>query len=542
MSFVVQYSDVAVGAKEAFSVVANTSLPGTSTNNLKKDGFVYSRYDVPAELNSMLLDGNAVFLPADGSAAIGYISNDLSDSDGNFVTPISVGLLSSSFFTSPGITFVFDEKKNIYPTHVKITWYDGSNVISERDFYPDNADFFCENRVEHYSRIVAQFFSLNFPNTRLRINAINYGRTVVFGQDELRSAKCIQEIDPISTSIPINTFDFSIDSQKNIDFLFQPKQPVELVIDGVKKSVTFVKSASRKSKTIWDIQSEDYISIMDTTNYRGGMYYNKSASELIDDILSTAKVPYEITGDFSSAIVDGYIPYTTCRDALMQVIFAIGAIADTSNSGKLKIMSLSDEESQNISKSRLLQGQSFENEPTITAVEILSHKYIQSEETMNLYEAEDGGTGNNIFVVFPEPMHSLTISNGTIYASGTNYAIIAAVSGCVLTGKKYQHLTTEHTKKNPLALSTDVDNIMAIENSTLVSPRNVDNVLNRCYNYLVKTDKTKMKIVDGRNDKSTNVGDLISYGTEYLGEKSGRIIKQTFSAGGGIIIKDSEVR
>jgi hypothetical protein len=40
----------------------------------------------------------------------------------------------------------------------------------------------------------------------------------------------------------------------------------------------------------------------------------------------------------------------------------------------------------------------------------------------------------------------------------------------------------------------------------------------------------------------TTVGDLIKYDTEYLGEKTGRIIKQKFSLVGNILIKDSVVR
>ena len=51
-----------------------------------------------------------------------------------------------------------------------------------------------------------------------------------------------------------------------------------------------------------------------------------------------------------------------------------------------------------------------------------------------------------------------------------------------------------------------------------------------------------MKIIDGGNEKNTTVGDLISFETEYIGKKSGRINKQTFSLVGGILVKDSVIR
>ena len=71
---------------------------------------------------------------------------------------------------------------------------------------------------------------------------------------------------------------------------------------------------------------------------------------------------------------------------------------------------------------------------------------------------------------------------------------------------------------------------------------NVDSLLELCYNYIVNTEQTNMKIIDGGNEKNTKVGDLISFETEYIGKKSGRINKQTFSLVGGILVKDSVIR
>ena len=139
-------------------------------------------------------------------------------------------------------------------------------------------------------------------------------------------------------------------------------------------------------------------------------------------------------------------------------------------------------------------------------------------------------------------MHDLTISTGRIIESGSNYAIISANSDSVLTGKKYDHSKTIYRKENPFVLATDLDNVVSIEDATLVSSENVDNILLSCYNYLVNTEQTKMKIIDGTKDQNTTVGDLISYETEYLGNKQGRIIKQSFALVGGMLVKDSVVR
>ena len=293
---------------------------------------------------------------------------------------------------------------------------------------------------------------------------------------------------------------------------------------------------------MWDIHAEDHIGLMDSVYFKGGIYSNKNAVDLIDEIFSVAKVPYGVEIGFGDIVVSGYIPYTTCREALMQVIFAIGAVADTSNSDKVNIFALKKDITQEISRRRIMQGQSFEDDTRVTAVELMSHAYNETNETLVAYEAEKSGTGNNIFVSFTEPLHDLTIASGSIVESGVNYAIINANSGCTLIGKKYEHTTVIHRKDNPLVISTDIENVVAIEDATLISSNNIDKILLLCYNYIVNTEKINMKIIDGKTNINTKVGDLISYETEYLGKKTGRIIRQSFSLVGGMLVKDSVVR
>ena len=542
MSVIVRYTDIAIGAKESFGISVDNMLPASNVELIKTEGATFKRYDIPFDLNSMILDGASDFLPENGLAEIGFISERLSNENGDFVEPIVIEFISSETFASAGLTLRFDEIKNIYPTHIRIDWYNGDMLLDGADFNPTSSNYFCNKKVEFYNKFVITFYSLSVPFNRLILNHVEYGLIAEFGANELRSAKMIQEIDPISTSVPINPFDFTIDSKKNIEFSFQKRQPIEVIFNGEKRATAFVKSAKRKSKTMWDIHAEDHIGLMDSVYFKGGIYSNKNAVDLIDEIFSVAKVPYGVEIGFGDIVVSGYIPYTTCREALMQVIFAIGAVADTSNSDKVNIFALKKDITQEISRRRIMQGQSFEDDTRVTAVELMSHAYNETNETLVAYEAEKSGTGNNIFVSFTEPLHDLTIASGSIVESGVNYAIINANSGCTLIGKKYEHTTVIHRKDNPLVISTDIENVVAIEDATLISSNNIDKILLLCYNYIVNTEKINMKIIDGKTNINTKVGDLISYETEYLGRKTGRIIRQSFSLVGGMLVKDSVVR
>ena len=156
------------------------------------------------------------------------------------------------------------------------------------------------------------------------------------------------------------------------------------------------------------------------------------------------------------------------------------------------------------------------------------------------YKAEESGAGENLFVNFSEPLHTLSITNGTILESGANYAIINASVGCVLNGKKYEHLTNVKTKHNPLVLAIDSANVKSVPNATLVSDDKVDSVLERCYNYYVNKRMIESKIVEG--DIPSVIGDKIALATEYSGDVEGVIISQDYSLSGTGIVKRTSVR
>ena len=402
------------------------------------------------------------------------------------------------------------------------------------------------------------------------MRSIDYGSGTFFYGDELRNVRLTQQIDPISAQISINTADFVLDAKSNTEYSFQAKQPLSIYFNGQLKATTFVKKSTRKAKKLWNVQSEDYIGLMDSVPYYGGIYVNANAVEVLTDIFTVAKVPFEIEIPNNKTIT-GYIPYTTCRNALMQVAFAVQAVIDTSNSDVVKVFELAEETKQTIPLERIMQGQSFGDEDTVTGVEITTHSYKPITETADVYDAAESGTGENIFVKFSEPLHDLSITNGEIVSRGTNYAVINAANECVLQGQKYEHTTQTKRKNNPLVLANDIEKVISIDNATLVSSSNIDNLIEKCYNWLVKTKRTNLKIVEGKHikraetvkygdrlygtfkygdaganvvvyDEPVNVGENIEAETEYLGNVSGRLIQQSFNLNGNIIIKEAVLK
>ena len=583
----IRYGDVAPEAKENFVPIASESKFDTLAQ-LQQYNLNFPNYANPCELYQTVLDGTASAFPSiPEQANLGLWSERITNDNGLFVDengneePIILTLTSDGQYSSQGLTFTFDTYNQIYPTHINIKWfrYAGGTMTELSpdggvNFYPDNAFYFCRKQVENYNKVVITFYSLNMPKNRLKLRAIDYGYGTFFYGDELRGVKLIQEIDPISTQISINTADFTLDSKSDMEYSFQTKQPLSVYFNGELKATTFVKKSTRKAQRLWNIQSEDYIGLMDSIQYYGGIYTNKNAVELLTDIFTVAKVPYSINYVFNGSTVTGYIPFTTCRDALMQVAFAIQAVVDTSNVDYVNVYKLTADNEfaqEPIPLNRIMQGQNFADDETVTGVDVTVHTYKPITKTIDVYDATESGTGDNIFVKFSEPLHDLSITNGTITQSHTNYAVINANAGCILQGQQYEHTKQTRRQDNPVVSASEIEKIVAIESATLVSQYNIDNVLEKCYNWLIRTNQTNLKIVEGKHvqygdyykygehkygtfkygqkypniityDERVNVGENIEAETEYLGVVSGRLIKQSFNLNGNIIIKEAVLK
>jgi hypothetical protein len=548
----IEYGDEAIGAKDDFKVAVNNetdfsdaSQIATNSNTLK--------YSNASENYTVALDGVAVPLPSDTQGKMmGWWSDRLSDSNGVFYAPLEMSLISAqNKYTSIGFTFVFDTISDIYPTHLSIVWYRDGTMLDKKDFYPNSSTYFCENKVEYFDEAVITFYSINMPNTRMKLYALVYGYLATFDGSELNGVRISQNINPISNEIAINTTDFIVNDKKGINYSFQSRQNIKTFFNNKLIGVSFVKSAKRMSKTVWNIQSEDYIGIMDSVPFVGGIYNNKDATELLREIFETAKVPY-IIENLDGVTVSGHIPYGTCREALMQVAFATQMVVDTSYVEGVHVFALSEAVSQTITLDRIFQGQNITEGTRVTEVNIAAHAYYPVTDKQIAYEATTSGIGNEILVIFPEPLHDLEITGGTIIEGkyGANYAVINAGVGCVLTGQKYDHLQTIKIKKNPFVTATDKDNVKSITNATLISAENVDNVLEKCYNWLTRTNRMSAKIVEGyhRNsdgnvarDAEVMLGDNVDVETAYAGTFNGRAIKSQFNLNGAILVKDVEI-
>ena len=248
----IRYGDVAPEAKENFVPTASES-EFDNLSQLQQYNLNFPNYANPCELYQAVLDGTATAFPSvPQNINLGMWSKQISNDDGTFTEPIILELESAGQYSSQGLTLTFDTYNQIYATRLSIKWLritdEGMTTLDEKEFNPDSAFYFCRNQVENYNKIVITFYSLNMPKNRLKLRVIDYGYGTFFYGDELRNIKLIQELDPISSEITINTCDFTLDSKTDMEYSFQAKQPLSVYFNGQLRATSFVKSSKRKAK------------------------------------------------------------------------------------------------------------------------------------------------------------------------------------------------------------------------------------------------------------------------------------------------------
>lgn len=579
MGVKVKYGDIAPGAKESFEINIDDKTSFVNIGQLNEYNLDVKNYANPCELYQTILDGSMEILPEyPEDVNMGLWSQSISDADGTFATPIEMVIVSTDTkYSSIGLTFMFDMYNNVFCNSLNIKWYqvdfdnNTETLLESADFTPNSALYFCQKTVEYYNKIVITFNSLNMPYNRLKIRSIDYGYGTFFYGDELLDTKVIQEINPISEAIPISPFDFRLNSKTNIAYSFQNKQPITVYFDDELIATEFVDTSTRLSRTQWSVKCEDYVGVLDRLEFWGDIYVQKNAGEILEDILELCKIPYTIDEQIYNMVVSGHIPICSARKAVQLICLAIGAVVFTANSDKLNVCILSNEPKQHIEKNRIKRSQSFEESNVVTKVSIESYSYKQTEEVVTAFDgnADSYSLEDDVVIKFSEPLHSISVEgggsivvdeNGKEKKSANHVVISGAVFDTIVTGKKYKKLTRVLSIANPNTSSSDQDNEVEINEQTLVSPININDVLSRVGNYYFKRQKVTHSIYESWHrikygeakygavkygqkvfDAPINVGDVNTFDTEYLGTLEGRIISARYNLNGGILLKECEV-
>lgn len=511
--------------------------------DLKRDDLVYPGYSICAP-GFALLNGEYINFP-DNAADYGYISDELSGEDRLFshtyTTPglkPSNGLLPKLFlfpstattkrinnpeltvlfnqkFTSVGILITFNLMSGDYCTQIRVQWFSGNQLLSVMDFQPDEERYFCNNYVQAYDKVVITFLETSKPFRPVFVTRIDYGIYREFFGDEILDVSCLQEINAISENVSTNTMNFTARTKSNIPFDFQKKQKLNLYFNGSRIGSFYLKNGARKNKTDYHMDTHDAIGVLDGSEYSGGVYTGQRLGDVLEDVFRDEDFTYLLDDSLADIPLYGHIPYTTKHNALVQLAFAVGAVVDTSNYDGVLIYPQQTAASGQFGPDSIFDGLTLEHNDVVTGVRLTAHSWQPVEDREELYNDTLAGKAE---IIFSEPYHSLSITGGEIIESNANYAIVAGTGAAVvLTGQKYNHMTSSLLKENPnIAFNK---NIKEISDATLVHADNAQEVLERVYAYYQRAENVVGDVL--LTDKV--LGQVVEVETGYDGQRTGTL-------------------
>lgn len=509
----IEFGFVDVTAKSDSQLSITDKQDFVTLEALKRNDIEEVKYGT-LERNQFALDGTFELMP-DTLEDMGLWSNSISNELGIFEKPPVLVISFTEPHSSLGLTFLFS-KAGDYCNHLNITYYDKNNqLINDTDFYPDNYQYVCNNIVENYQKIIIIFYGTNNPYRYLKLYQILYGANKIFEGDNLISANILEEMDLLSSEVSINTLGFKVysaDDEFNIInptgfySLLQQRQAFkvkELLLKEGKEidmGTFYLDTWKNADNKIMDFEAIDLIGIIDKTTFYGGMYVNVPFENIIKIVMTSANVPeeeYEIQEDLKGIIMTGYIPICTHREALQQLVFAVGAVADCSRSDKIKIYTIVDKEDNNtIEQTNIFQGtKKVEQNEIVTEVAVTAHNYIKGSETEEVFKGILDKGDNR--VLFDHPVYDLSCTGGTIKESNCNYAIINCTSEkeIVVTAYKYVDNTQEISAQVEDIGNASKLNTLNIESAYFINKGNALTIAQKVLDYYQKTYKTEFDFI-----------------------------------------------
>lgn len=393
--------------------------------------------------------------------------------------------------------------------------------------------------------------------------------------ENIKSVKIIDEPDPISLMLRESTIDVTV-LVRNIDDVLKKKdQEFKLQYGKNYRAKMWISAYKNIAKDTWQLEFGNYAKILEKHDFPGDVYENKIARDLICEIFEAAGfTPDEFLIEDSlsgeDVTITGWIPYTTCKEALRQVLFSIGAMA-SNYFGMPYIASVGREKNiTEIPQSRVLSGVKIEEVDTIECdkLQLTSYKYKKSGNQPNqvaYLSIKDEGTTGTFFIKYDRPYYDFDIHGSagagnspivTVLGYSANYArgewekpvLVGTNPRIVVQARDYTYTTSNYSD---VLSGTEGKTEKTIEDVTLVNDENAEIIIQRCLGIYSKRISVTAKVVIGKHvsengiityDEDIKCGDLVTIPTDYQGTYTGMVVKEQYNLNGNIIFKEITIK
>lgn len=494
MSLTIKYLDAPDGAQAAATVTGNGLQPFSVETSA-----VTGADDVAwatTENDQWILDGTRELIP-DTPGGIGWWSSTPSTEARSgfilgksrlgktrlgasspgciFQTPLVLAVDFSERFSATGITITFSPSTDQWCTDIIVRWYREGVILAEVVAQPEQAQWTGGDSINAFDRITIELRKTNRPGQLAKIQQIMVGQLIVFGRDEIISAQLVNEVDHTLGTLPVDISRFEVLAPDDLFLNPKQNQRVELYRDKRLLATHYIETGKREYSGNYVFNCQSAIGTLEN-DFMGGIYDKAPVMDVISEILGAYR--FEIDPTLAGETITGYIPVCTRREALQQVVFAIGAMVSTHGSNAVRFLHVPTTGSGVFTDDLVFPGSAIEIAQRVAAVEVIAHRYKKSNTVETLIDDEEIDD-EDALITFADPHWDYSITGGTITGSGANWITVTAAGPVTVAAKTYTHTTTVRAKKNPDATNAERGNVISVTDATLVNSSNVKKVLNR---------------------------------------------------------------
>lgn len=500
-----QLTEPAVKDSAAIAIL-NQQLILTNSDKLKA-GADTDRKIATMERDYFLLDGSFSFF-RHNTPECGFVAQNLSDENGNYANFGDGGTISITFADARKmgrVTVEGSRETGDFVTRFVVVYYRGSTEAARFTIHAADVVREFNYPASNITRMVIAPMATNRPYRRARITNVYFDDTVEFRGADIQSANALKECSLTGAELPFGTFDATLVSAETATFDVADAGSVyaqlkeRMRIDVYFRSDLGIEKIGRYYLTDWEtespyklkIQACDLIGLMDDIPYSGDEWLSPvqvmSILERIFRGMGVLLPSVEFQSGFNPPMIYGYIKPGTTREALQQVLFAIGAWFEIGDNGRLIITpqaiinTTTSPAFEFGADKKGLNDQSLDVRPDITSIEVHSRvSFPQTRSEIAKYTSMEAGEHE---LTFDVPTYAVEAAGATVsFWEPFSAKIVPDGAGTVtVTGIKYAESIT--IKKTPVGNASNKPNVLKTDGATMITPANAEAVAARLLTY-----------------------------------------------------------
>lgn len=405
------YMDIMMYTQDAKIEIANiTSNDVCTYSNIEKLKNIKDYTNTTfatLEENMWLLNGRFVN-PTPGVRYNGYVSNTISDENGEFETNPVITIELAKLSQVENFSLILNSATpSGYPKNIKCSFYNEDTLLTEitKDLADEGAlpNVIFEVNQENVSDVKIEFIGTRRPKRRIRLSSIMFGRVISLNQDQIVSTDYTDKCSYVPDSIPSRIFSFTMnnyDQIYNIDnpengYIKLDKNTKVLVrngynIYGYDEETQSIDNTEGIQEIEWDDWKElrllDITTNEDTCTFECGSVLdmmedtytneifenNRSVESIIDKLMQFEGLPDStiiFSNDdngisYGAYTINTVLPEIPVREIIQLLAFSVGATLLIQDDGTIKFANLKLDDLNSFTNHHEFSYKDFESIPS----------------------------------------------------------------------------------------------------------------------------------------------------------------------------------